>query len=78
MMQSNDQVKKDIEAAKQSNDPSKMRAALDEAEKALDSLNGHMNNCMKMMGKRQNMGGMSGKMCGAMMSGQQNNDQEQN
>src|SRR5712691_7093341 len=28
MMQSNDQVKKDIEAAKESNDPARMRAAL--------------------------------------------------
>ncbi len=78
MMQSNDQVKKDIEAAKESNDPAKMRAALDEAEKALDSLNGHMNDCMKMMGKGQNIGGMSGKMCGALMSAHQSDDQAEN
>ncbi len=48
-----------------------MRAALvDAAEKARGSVNGHVNNCMRMMGKRQNMGGMSGKMSGAMISGQ--------
>lgn len=74
MMQSNDQLKKDIEAAKQSNDPSKIRAALDEAEQALDSLTNHMSNCMSMMNKMQNMRGTSGKMCGEMASGQQNND----
>lgn len=75
MTQSNDRLKKDIEAAKQSNDPSKMRAALDEVEKALDSLTDHMSNCMSLMNKMQNMRGTSGKMCGGMASGQQNNDQ---
>lgn len=76
MMQSNEKLKKDIEAAKQSNDLSKMRAALDEAEKTLDSLTDHMSNCMSMMNKMQNMRGTSGKMCGGMVSGQQNNAQE--
>lgn len=38
--QSNSHVKQDIEAAKQSNDPARMRAALDEAEKALTSISG--------------------------------------
>lgn len=36
MMQTNSQAKKDIEAARTSNDPAKMRSALDEAEKAID------------------------------------------
>lgn len=59
MMDSNAQTTKDIQAAKQSNDPAKMRAALDEAEKALSPMNEHMKNCMSMM---KNMQGMGGKM----------------
>src|SRR6185312_16511474 len=55
MMASNDQTSKDIEAAKQSNDPAKMRAALDEAQKALSPMNDHMENCMSMMNMMQNM-----------------------
>ncbi len=64
MMDSNTQATKDIEAAKQSNDPAKMRAALDEAQKSLTGMNDHMNMCMDMMGMMQNMHG-------GMMSGQQ-------
>lgn len=59
MMDSNAQTTKDIQAAKQSNEPAKMRAALDEAEKALSPMNEHMKNCMSMM---KNMQGMGGKM----------------
>ena len=45
-----------------SNDPAKMRAALDRAEKALNRINDHMNNCMGMLNIMQNMGDMmSGK-----------------
>lgn len=47
--QSNDKVKATIEAAKKSNDPAKMRAALDDAEKSIDSMNSHMDKCMAMM-----------------------------
>jgi Na+-transporting NADH:ubiquinone oxidoreductase subunit NqrC len=65
MMQTNAQAKKDIEAAKASNDPAKMRAALAEAEKAIDGMNTHMNSCMSMM---QNMQGMMGNMMGAQQS----------
>ena len=64
MMVSNSQTKKDIEAAKQSNDPAKMRAALDEADKALTGMN-DQKTCMRMMQ------GMHGK--GGMMSGQDQN-----
>ena len=60
MMQSNDQATKEIEAAKQSNDPAKMRAALDTAEKALNGMNDHMKTCQSMMDMMQNMGGMMG------------------
>ena len=70
MMASNDQTTKDIEAAKQSNDPAKMRAALDEAQKALSPMNEHMKNCMSMMNMMQNMNGM--------MGGQQSKPQTQN
>ncbi|MFP5205748.1 MAG: hypothetical protein ACLGSH_10355 [Acidobacteriota bacterium] len=62
MMASNAQTTKDIEAAKQSNDPVKMRAALDEAEKALSPMNEHMQGCMRMMNMMQNMHGKSGMM----------------
>jgi hypothetical protein len=60
MMASNTQTTKTIEAAKQSNDPAKMRAALDEAEKALTGMNDHMKMCMGMMNRMQNMHGMMG------------------
>ncbi len=70
MMKSNAQTTKDIEAAKQSNDPAKMRAALDEAEKALSPMNEHMKGCMKMMKMMQNMHGKGGMM------GMQNNEQK--
>lgn len=70
MMKANAQTTKDIEAAKQSNDPAKMRAALDEAEKALSPMNEHMKGCMRMMKMMQNMHGNGG------MSGMQNNEQK--
>ncbi|HYU48109.1 MAG TPA: hypothetical protein VEK84_18245 [Terriglobales bacterium] len=66
MMDSNTQTTKDIEAARKSNNPAKMRAALDEADKALTGMNDHMKMCMGMMDMMQNMQGMGG-----MMSGQQ-------
>ncbi len=73
MMQKNTQAKKDIEAAKASNDPTKMRAALDEAENAIEGMNTHMNTCMSMMEMMQNMHGTkgSGMMGSGMMGGQQ-------
>lgn len=61
MMQTNRQAKKDIESAKASNDPEKMRTALDEAEKAIDGMNTHMSTCMNMMNMMQKMhSGMMG------------------
>ncbi len=62
MMKANTQTTKDIEAAKQSNDPAKMRAALDEAEKALTGMNDHMKMCSDMMNMMQNMHGKGGMM----------------
>lgn len=73
MMQTNSQAKKNIEAAKASNDRAKMRAALDEAEKAIDGMNTHMSTCMSMMNMMQNMHGMGG-----MMGDQQSKPQTQN
>jgi len=62
MMQSNDQVKKDIEAAKESNAPARMRAALDEAEKSLNSVDDHTNTRPNMMNMMQGARGMCGMM----------------
>jgi hypothetical protein len=60
MMETNAQAKRDIEAAKASNGAAKMRAALGEAEKAIDGMNTHMNSCMSMMNMMENMHGMTG------------------
>jgi hypothetical protein len=57
-MTENSQAKKQIEEAKASNDPTKMRTALDQAERSLDSMNSHMNMCMGMMGNMKGMHGM--------------------
>lgn len=73
MMQSNDQATKDIEAAKRSSDPVKMRAALDTAEKALNYMKDHMKTCQSMMDMMQHMQGMGG-----MMSDQDNQKKQQN
>jgi hypothetical protein len=62
MMASNAQTTKVIEAAKQSNDPAQMRAALDEAEKALSPMNKHAVACRNMMNMMKNMQGNSGMM----------------
>lgn len=53
-----DQTRKDIDAAKQSNDPAKMRAALEQADKRLSDMSQHMSSCMNMMDKMQKMHGM--------------------
>jgi hypothetical protein len=61
MMEANSKAKEDIEAAKASNDPAKMRAALDEAGKALDAMTSHMQHCAGMMGKMHDMPGTAGE-----------------
>ncbi len=68
MRQSNDAVKRDMEAAKESNDPAKMRAALEEAEKSLNSANNHMNGRANMMDMMQGRQGMCGMMSGKVMN----------
>jgi len=44
-----DALMKTVADAKQSNDPAKMRAALDAVEKPLGEMKNHMNMCMSMM-----------------------------
>jgi hypothetical protein len=71
MMEANTQTTKDIETASQSNDPQKMRAALDEAAKTLNSRNEQMKTCMGQMNKMQNMKDMHGMMNSGQKSGGQ-------
>lgn len=52
------QTRKDIEAAEQSNDPAKMRAALEQTDKHLSDMSQHMNSCMSMMNMMQIMQGI--------------------
>ncbi len=57
-----DQLSRQIDEARQSNDPAKMRAALDAAQTQLNDLKQGMNMCMNMKVKsmRQRMRGMCG------------------
>jgi hypothetical protein len=62
MTKSLDQASKTLEGAKQSNDPAKMRAAIDQAQKQLADMKEHMSMCGNMMNMMQ-------KMQGGMMKG---------
>jgi hypothetical protein len=57
-----DQTSKTLEGAKQSNDPDKMRAAIDQAQKQIADMKDHMTMCGNMMNMMQ-------KMQGGMMKG---------
>ncbi|HJT70837.1 MAG TPA: hypothetical protein VJ731_11605 [Terriglobales bacterium] len=57
-----DQLTKEMEEAKQSNDPAKMRKALEDAQKPLADMKNHMSMCMNMMDMMQKMGNMPGMM----------------
>ena len=57
-----DQTSKTLEGAKQSNDPDKMRATIDQAQKQLADMKDHMTMCGNMMNMMQ-------KMQGGMMKG---------
>jgi YHS domain-containing protein len=74
-MKSMEQMERTMVDAKASNDPAKMRAALDQAQKPLADMKEHMNMCMNMMNMMQKMHGQGGMMGGAghmgMMSGEQ-------
>ena len=52
-----DQLTRTIDEAKASNDPAKMRAALDQAGKPLSDMKQHMTMCMNMMKMMENMRG---------------------
>ena len=52
-----DQLNKTIDKAKRSNDPAKMRAALDSVQKPLADMKNHMSMCMSMMEMMQKMHG---------------------
>jgi hypothetical protein len=72
-MKSIDQMSTTMEGAKQSNDPAKMRAAIDQAQQQLMEMKKHMTMCgnmMSMMGKMQGMGEMS--EMGGMMKRESN------
>jgi len=63
MTKSIDQMSKMMEDAKESNDPVKMRSAIDQSQKQLADMKEHMTMCtnmMNMMQKMQGMGGMKG------------------
>lgn len=59
-MQATDALAKTLADARGSNDPAKMRAALEQAEKPLDDVRQHMRMCMNMMTMMQKMHGMMG------------------
>jgi hypothetical protein len=56
-----DDMTKKMNDASTSNDPAKMRGALEDAQKPLTEMKAHMNQCMSMMGMMQKMGGMMKK-----------------
>ena len=64
-----DKVLTSLRDAKASNDPARMRAAIEEAEKPLGMMHQHMTMCMKMMNMMQ--GGGMGNMHGKGMSNMQ-------
>ena len=59
-MKSTDALAKTIADARASNDPAKMRAALEQSEKPLTDMRQHMSMCMNMMTMMQKMHGMMG------------------
>jgi hypothetical protein len=63
-MKSIDQMNKMMDGAKQSNDPGKMRSALDQSQKQLGEMKEQMTMCGKMMNMMEKMHGMGGMMQG--------------
>jgi hypothetical protein len=56
-----DQTMKMMEEARQSNDPAKMRSALESAQKPLTEMKDHMAMCMRMMDMMRQMRGSPAK-----------------
>lgn len=67
------ELRKTVDDARQSNDPAKMRAALDQVHKSLNTMEQHMSQCMRSM---NNMEKMHGKMGGMMQHGSGNRQSE--
>jgi hypothetical protein len=63
-MKSIDQMTKMMDGAKQSNDPVKMRATLDQSQKQLGEMKEHMTMCGNMMSMMEKMQGTGGMMKG--------------
>lgn len=63
-MKSIDQMTKVMDGAKQSNDPAKMRSALDQSQKHLAQMKEQMTMCGNMMNMMEKMHGMGGMMQG--------------
>jgi hypothetical protein len=63
-MKSIDQMSKVMEGAKQSNDPVKMRTAIDQVQKQLAEMKEHMSKCENIMSMMEKMDGMGGMMKG--------------
>jgi uncharacterized membrane-anchored protein YhcB (DUF1043 family) len=61
-----DQMTKTMDEARQSNDPAKMRSALDAAQTPLAEMKNHMSMCMNMMDMMGKMHGGKGGMKGMM------------
>lgn len=57
-----DQMTKMMSDARNSKDPAKMQAALDQAQKPLTEMKEHMNMCMNMMSMMEKMHGKGGMM----------------
>ena len=63
-MKSIDEMSKMMEGAKQSNDPGRMRTAIDQAQKQLVEMKENMSKCDKMMSMMEKMDGTGGMMKG--------------
>ena len=55
-----DEAIKALEGGRQSNDPGKMRAAMDQAQKQFADMKEHMSMCANMMNMMEKMQGMGG------------------
>ena len=64
VMKSVDQMSKMMESARQSNDPGKMRTAIDQVQKQLAEMKEHMSKCENMMSMMEKMDSMGGMMKG--------------
>lgn len=74
--QSGERLSESIAEAKQSNDPAKMRAALDQVEKQQSEMQQHMTMCMRSMDKMGNMPGMQGNMGGMKHGDKKSNNKK--